>query len=251
MTNAIVRVQNGCFESKDKPGTFYVPGLAQITTSGGIDFFTKPTGVNGLNMLNFNPEDAKSLGNTITKIERTPDSSKIDVWKCTGNPDGNPVKVPTDIPNPPEETCISTQLSGGKDGCSVQGGHSCDIHITNGANNKAPIKLPLDYWQADFKTGALLDFNCKAYILGSSPYDPSYDLPGGQKGAFELHDSDIFLIQYGCGECGGTETLVLDKFNIIEALSLVPGGIDVKGCQTNPGFGYCNLLPVENNFFAA
>jgi hypothetical protein len=243
MNNAIVRIQNGCFESKTKPGTFYFPGLGQVIQNGAMNFFLKPSGVNPLNILDFNPQDGKSFNNTITKVERTPEMSKVEAWKCKDG-ESEPTKEEISLPNPPGATCTSAQLGSGKDGCSIAGGHSCDIHITNGVNNTAPIQLSIDYWQADFKTGNLLDFACKSYS-SSSLYNSKYD------GAFKLKNSDILALTYGCGECDGvSETLKVMDVNLISAISLVPGGIDVSGCQTNPGFGYCNLLQVENNFFS-
>lgn len=261
MTTSLIRLQNGCFKNGND---LVIPAVGKMSTTNGFQYFTKPGGLdstNGLNIFNTDPKTGNPLGNTITKVELTPATTTIDAFVCptaTEDPQGlgKPIKKPIVITNAPDGTlgtCSSTETGTGPGAsnsnvaaCTIPGGRSCDLTITNGENNNKPIIIAADYWQAYFEDGSLTDFECKD-ITASSTYNTNYDTK--QSGAFQLNQSDILVLHLGCGKCGTDEVVKVKGFEQIGAVDLVPGGLDIAGCFTNPEFGYCNLLPVENAFF--
>jgi hypothetical protein len=247
MTTAKIRIQNGCFKSGND---YVIPGVGKISIEKGLQYFTKPGGLNSVNnidLFNTNPKGGV-FGNTIKKIETTQDTTEIEAWECPkpgeeGYEAGKPIKKPFSITNTPDGvagTCSPTETGTGNDSCAIPGGKSCDITIESTGDK---IVFAADYWQSKFSTGNLVDFECKG--LGS--YNSNYDTTQG--GNFSLNQSDILVLKFGCGKCGNDETSKIKSYTQIDAIDLVPGGLEIDGCLTNPDFGYCNLLPVENGFF--
>jgi len=152
MTNAILRIQNGCIADTNNtlapsiasPNKFYVPGLLEVVYDGttaasstnGV-FFSNPSGVGyntSVNLINIDTSIASGTTTTyVSGAELTTITSNVQDYTCT-TPDsnGNPTLENICVNNNATKCSTSTNSL-------LMGGNSCDVLLSNGTSTSSII----------------------------------------------------------------------------------------------------------------